>query len=427
MANLLLFSVSFAVLILAYVAVRPKGEGILPIDFFVVFFTLQYGIHAGYPGGMLRLSAGLGAGVEENYLLLLSVSYIGLALGLIQPFRIVTPGSLVLKEYVLAPRKYIYLGLVFSFLIAMTQFPDFSVYREYMKYVFGSSDFSYVQLRREVFQGDFFTTITNLLRQSATVSLFLVGLLFFVLGKHSAALAMAVLVFFACAAQLNKFPYVYYVLSAVILVMTIKGHGRLMAEYDFKKVAIIFTFVLFLFFLLSRLYIFQYSEELAGGLVTSQDISNVLPYRLFFASNDGLRLWVDYFSITPFIGFANIQSLADFFGLDYFNPPAEIPYHYLGVELTTIQVGFIGSSYASFGLVGVFLNSLIIAVMVREFSAFVISIRQYEIKALFLTVFSINMIFLQTREFHTALVSGGVLIAPLFMYFIIRLISERKE
>lgn len=426
MASLLFFSASFVVFILTYVTARPKGEGILPLDFFVIFFILQYGLHAGYPGGMLRLSAGLGAGAEESYLLLLSVSYIGLAIGLTQPFRIVTPGSLVLKEYVLSPRRYIYLGLVFSFLIAITQFPDFSVYREYLKYLFGSSDFSYVQLRREIFQGDIFTTITNLLRQSATVSLFLIGLLFFILGKNSTALAMAGLLFFTCAAQLNKFPYVYYVLSAVILVMTLKGHGRLMAEYDFKKIAIISIGVVFLFFLLSRLYVFQYSEELAGGLVSSQDISNVLPYRLFFASNDGLRLWVDYFSSTPFIGFANIQLLADFFGLNYFNPPAEIPYHYLGVELTTIQVGFIGSSYASFGLVGVFLNSLIIAIMVREFSSFVMSIRQYEIRSLFLTVLSINMIFLQTREFHTALVSGGVLIAPFFMYLIIRLICERQ-
>jgi hypothetical protein len=177
-----------------------------------------------------------------------------------------------------------------------------------------------------------------------------------------------------------------------------------------KLPLIAFLLILFLS-LVTFMYKFQYSAALSKGYINADDINDTLIFRVFFASSDALRLWIDYFGIRGNSqGFSIIGSICKFTADGCYNPNTFIPLFYMGRDLTSMQSGFIGTSLGMFGFLGVPLFSILFGVVIIFNQFVLVSIGRNHTTAFITPIMFLNSFFLTTREFHTALLSGGAVL-----------------
>ena len=170
------------------------------------------------------------------------------------------------------------------------------------------------------------------------------------------------------------------------------------------------------------LYRFQYSAAILDGVIYEEDLYETLIFRVFFASSDALRLWIDYFGINgEGMGLSVIGSICGYLG-ECFNPNTYIPYYYLNREQTSMQVGFMGTALGVGGFMMLPVMSILFA-MVVVFNSWVLSRVQSNRSAIFMflcPVMFINSFFLTTRELHTASLSGGAIFTSLIIIVLFR-------
>lgn len=420
---------------------------LMPTDVFMLFFSMQYGVHGVYFEEMLRLSyATTSTSADIGYLFGLGLAYTGLAFGFIiaaswKSKKIahtkVASSNLFndrLNKLLCGERFVVFISIYIMFFL-FSQGSGFPVLKEYALYIIGGSQYSYTELRRVVFADTWYSQLAALTRNTTSAMVFslIISVATLYPRRRLFMMALAIILFVVCSAQLNKFPVVYYVILALLTVYFINVYVKGVV-FGFKIYVAAFFTLLSIVLVMQLLYKFQYSSALAEGLVTADSLFNVLIYRVFFASNDGLRLWFDAFP-TQFehIGLANISFFANLFDVNYFNPTIEIPFYYLNTSsttvqlLTTVQVGFIGSSYASFGYIGVLLVSFFVGAYVKFLDGFALRLQYPVARSMFSAVMCINMFFLTTRELHTSLLSGGVLLVPLLTIVFMKLLKISRR
>lgn len=421
------FLCAFVFMLMSALIFRPKNSGFTPQDFFIVFFLIQYGPHAAFPGEMLRLGEPRTIEDDTKYINLLSSAYVSIGFFLYIGNYLYAylfggvsffPGKNDIFISMQNKKKITIAAILYIFVFLAIQGPSLSVTKEYVLYLAGGSSYSYVQIRREIFSDNFYTSTANTLRHNITAVIFSLLLMGFIATRKISYAFLAAGVFVFAAAQLNKFPTVYFLLLSSLIYYSYKNNGKIYIG-GASAVIKVFCLIFVVYYILSALYSIQYSGEISSGIVSEEALDKVLPYRLFFASNDGLRLWMMYFpNVSEFVGMSNIKAYAEFFEIDYFNPTKKVPEYFLGTDLTTIQVGFMGAGYASFGTYGVIFYAAIVSVLASFVSSFGIAIQDKNLRSIWISLVGLNMIFVGTRELHTALISGGVISAPIFLFLI---------
>lgn len=407
---------SYAVLLLALRYARFPT--ISPATFLVAVYLLQYGPHT-LIRNLRDLSADVSDAAELRFVLAVALANYCIALAMlavraaypqaIAP-AIATRGAGALLLFRNRPAAIWLIAISAGFCAAFCAVelggpPRLTGIFDYLR---GTSPHSYTALRRKLFSDAPIELLMNYTRQTVSIVLLLLNVV--VAARYRslriAATGMAVAIFVFTMIQLNKFPLIY-TLSAVGVTLFAYSRGRVSLTSKEKAAAgLVGMAVMGLIF---ALYLAQYRAALADGLLTRGDLVKLVFYRGAFAQADALRLWFSEFPArTPFLGVRNYGLLAELLGQKYFNVTSFIPRTYFGAD-TTYQVGFIGSGYAGFGWPGIVAFALL-AGGIASFATVVTSgIALADLRLVLTIALSMNMYFFCSREFSTALLSGGIL------------------
>lgn len=405
-----------------------------------VFLTLQYGPHTVLFPGMLEISIN----ANNQYLNLLYSIMMGFVFVSFSFVFSVAPRSIMSgvlrgerKEYFFSEiaflsyrRKMILLAGVLIILSAVLQ-KGFMITFEHLKFMVGSSFYSYTEVRRELFADSAWGKYTDIVRFSVVPIVFSY---FFMLGLMSKFLmnkfiyfCFSVFLILMVSIQLNKFFFLYFTVISVLLYIYYKffQQGFLYRSFILKMIPVsILALSVFLGAVL-LLYRFQYSYALDQGLIDFSDIMETLIFRVFFASSDSLRLWIDYFGFQgEFKGLGVVGKLC-FLAEECFNSNTFMPYYYMGRELTSMQAGFLGTGLGIAGWYGVPVIVMLVAGLIVLNGCVLMNVRSVYWVYICSSVMFVNSFFLTTREFHTSMMSGGSLLTSLVIVFVIRASSFR--
>ncbi|ROT93715.1 hypothetical protein EB810_11275 [Altererythrobacter sp. FM1] len=408
--------VSYAVLLLALRYARFPT--ISPATFLVAIYLLQYGPHT-LIRSLRDLSADVSDAVELQYVLAVAlanycIAFAMLAVRAAYP-QAIAPAIAVRGEGapLLLRNRSAALGLIgISAMVCLAFYavelvgpPRLAGIFDYLR---GTSPHSYTALRRKLFSGAPIELLMNYTRQTLSIVLLMLNVVVAMRYRslRIAAAIMAVAIFVFTMIQLNKFPLIY-TLFAVGMALFAYSCGRLSLTSKEKAVAaLVAAAAMGLIFVL---YLVQYRAALADGLLARGDLVKLVFYRGAFAQADALRLWFSEFPArTAFLGIRNYGLLAELLGEKFFNVTSFIPRRYFGAD-TTYQVGFIGSGYAGLGWPGIALFALMAGGTASFATVATSRIAWADLRLVLTIALSMNMYFFCSREFSTALLSGGIL------------------
>lgn len=404
---------------------------------FIVFYFMEYGPQT-LNQGWMRLSTGMPAFVEMRYLIGVATANVFVAMGIVLGrcvftgdysswYFAATRGPSVVSAQRAMWTLFICALTYAAVFIALDQMGPPRLL-SILRYLAGSGAFSYGEIRRELFAGTIVEQVMNYTRQtsSAMVITLLGAIVYYKRGiNRLAAVTIAAVVFITCSMQLNKFPLVYTLSCVAIAIYLIKTNNYYLPR---RHLAIIVLAVLGVIFGLYGLYNVQYREALALGLVTQDDLWQLIFYRGTLTQADALRLWFAEFpDHTDYLGVANVGLLSGLLGIPFFDVTAYIPAKYTGFEGTTFQAGFIGSGYASFGWCGIIAYALITS-MIASFATRLMSrLHNSDLRACYCAIMCLNMYFLNSRELSAALLSGGIAPMLLIGHWLARLNPHARD
>lgn len=279
--------------------------------------------------------------------------------------------------------------------------------REHIAYLLGRTASTYADIRRELFSGTPVETLMAYTRQSTSALLVATSMIYVLKTNNLTYVALIFVLYICCFLQLNKFPLLY--IFVVIFIATYIYKTQRINPRP-RDVGLFAGTIALLLFVLLVLYQIQYRAQLNTGAVNYDDLTETIIYRPFFNQADTLRLWFEEFpERTPFLGVSNISLLAPLFGLEFVDVTKLIPDKYVAPDLTTFQAGFIGSGYASFGYLGIFLYGMIVTMLASLATVTYLRIKPSDLRAVFGSVIMLNMYFFFSRELSTALLSGGII------------------
>ncbi|WP_133305257.1 hypothetical protein [Tsuneonella suprasediminis] len=407
---------SYTVLILALRYARFPT--ISPATFLVAVYLLQYGPHT-LIRSLRDLSAGVSDAVEMRYVLAVTLASYCIALAMLA-VRAAYPSAIAPEIAIRgasAPLLFrnrqaaiwlIAISAMFCMAFLAVELAGPPRLKGIVDYLRGTSPHSYTALRRQLFSDAPIELLMNYTRQTVSIVLLLLNVVVATRYRslRIAATIMAVAVFVFTMVQLNKFPLIY-TLFAVGMVLFAYSRGRLsLTSKERAAAALVVVAAMGLIFVL---YLVQYRAALADGLLARGDLVKLVFYRAAFAQADALRLWFSEFPArTPFLGIRNYGLLAELLGQKYFNVTSFIPRTYFGAD-TTYQVGFIGSGYAGFGWTGIAVFALMAGGIASFATVATSRIAWADLRLVLTIALSMNMYFFCSREFSTALLSGGIL------------------
>lgn len=413
---------------LSYVSVRPRGA-VTTMDMFFILLSIQFGPHAVLPHPFREVAL-LVPEVYPYYAAGVGLAYFGIAFGLflfgsLAGTRNARPFPFRGRD--IGPRAIpIIIGVALVYILFFVAFQGFNLSRtlSYLNFFRGDSLYTYAELRRELYAEDAALSLTAVTRQSFSAIIYAVLIYASMHSKkwRLVLIAIALLLFVICCMQMNKFPVLYYSVITALVVFFNRAYktGEFISA---KAVAAALAGIVLFSLTLYTLYNLQYSDAIAAGLVTDDRVMFRVFSRPFTANHDALYLWFAHFPSTfEFVGFRNVTPVVKMFHLTYFSPMVEIPALYTRVT-TTYQAGFIGSSYASFGYPGIVAFSVLVSAIVVAIVKFETRLDVRWQRVAYVSVVGMNFYFLSSRELHTALLSGGIVLAPL-IFFVYRAVTR---
>ncbi len=410
----------FAVLIAAYLFVRNRSSFSV-VDYFMAFFVLQFGPQAIVQSSLQTFLGQAEKSVLSSYYLVLGLAYFGLAVGFVFGGMVFRYGSRSVGTPVVvwpSVRLHSLLLVAVAFYVAIfASLGGLQRIGVWFDYVSLDSMFSYTEIRRELVVGSKVYTLSAFARYTITAILFALVVGFYVGTKRFGVYTIlaCVALFFVCALQLNKLVYVYYLLLMAVTVHHVKVEVRGGEDVKriFAKAAGLGTLLVVAVSGLIYMQYFEYYES-ATSESWAGHAAKLITYRVFFIGHDALALFCEFYpSVMPHTQFNNVQLLTRLFGLEFTDPTVDIPWHFFGTTLTSIQSGFMASSYASFGFGGVLVNGFLVGLLVTYLTRMVRTFSSPIVRGCAAALFGVNVYFLTSSQFHTALLSGGVLLIPL--------------
>jgi hypothetical protein len=419
--------ICFVVMLIIYLKARSTYIG--PLDFFVFFFVIQYGPQTIILPDLQNWDPvlwGLNPDwVHEEYYWMMAVSYLsvgaGFSLGGVLSKKFL-PGSSAQVRYRSSnwfyPFCFFYISLFF-FVDAGFLVQKLIGVTDYFR---GSSELTYRELRYESLSIFAAESLVSQTRYTLTAVMFglLVCKAWNGLAQGFLATATAILMFTVCVLSFSKLAYLYYI-AIILIIVKEKTSGWAWGAIRFRM---LFFSAFWAFVLLSGLLYLQYREAIHSPQDALAVVGTLLLYRPFFATADSLSLYVyTYPDYLPYTGFGGIGKLADLLGLEYREAALEVPLITLQSIQTSFPAGFIGSGYSAAGIAGVSVSGLITGYLVRLLSNMAPLFRSLDFRAVFLAVTGLSTFFLSAIPLHTALLSGGVVIGPFFLYLLQGLFS----
>jgi len=431
--------ISFIILILTYYKLRVKDE-ISVIDYFIFFFLLQFGPHSWFAHSLKWNTDKLAPGSLSLCNYGISLSYLALSIGFYIGSTSLIPWrhqqnkniNIPLQKYNLIPILTI-IYVLFFLIVAGDEIRQ--MLTVYIAYIKNTSTFTYNEIRRSLFNDDILAIkLLALTRYSVTPIffslLFAISTEYFRQKKAIATLCLisiSVIIFIISAIQLNKLVYIYYFLLAVLTVfhVNLELNIKNKIKFNFNVIKKSTKLLLSITFLLFFLVYIQYRDNFTNIIEIVSYTSSLLLYRIFISNNDDLSLWFDaYPERIPFTGYHNVSKITSFLGVEYQDPTIDIPHLYLGDVLTTMQPGFIASSYASYGFTGIVLFSILVGIIIICLTKLKFMFHDHLLRASFVATMGLNTYFLTSSQFHTCLLSsGGLIVAPVIykiLYFFLR-------
>ncbi|MEL7691461.1 O-antigen polymerase [Citromicrobium bathyomarinum] len=414
---------------LLFVLIRSRFPTISPVTFFVSIYFLQYGPHT-----LIRpwrdLSANVSDTIELRYILAITLVNVILALTILA-IRSLMPQLLnrridtgdlrhLLIRDTRTATAILAVGFMICGLFYLVELMGPPRLATILGYFAGNTNFTYEEIRRELFAGTPIEILMNYSRQTISICLVLASVFIFYRFRQLRLIATLSIIatFIFTMIQMNKFPLIYTILCIIIMAFIVyKGRLSLSSkEYFFLPLVILAIPTLLL-----SLYLIQYRSAIDEGYVEVADLYKLVFYRGTFAQADALRLWFNEFpDRTQFLGVANLGTFASVLGQETFEVTSFIPQTYFRAE-TTYQAGFIGSGYASFGWYGIVAFAVIGGAIATLSTILINRIYFADIRAILTVALSMNMYFFNSREFSTALLSGGIM--PLFLVVVTVVLS----
>ncbi|MFU2486564.1 hypothetical protein [Thauera sp. WH-1] len=433
-----LFSIfSFAFL---WIAVARIGS-MRPTYFlgFLIFFSIQYGPHTAVLPQFFEISkiADIPNAAHDYYVIVTSLCYLILA-----SLIATTPPSVLrcknrFGDHPDKPRGQglrITIPAIALIAISLSLPHSINIISEHFSYFVGSSNYSYTDIRRDVFQGTTWSSFANAVR-FAVIPLIGGGALLAALTVKSTAkktffFLLSALLPLLTSIQLNKLFYAYYLLLyAYIYQCSRRGVPSFSAQLarfsrDLWK---IFLALCIGGFVLLALYYFQYSDSINDGTSNTATLIKTLVYRVFFASADGLAAWINYFIlVSEPIGLAGSGKLCTLLLSDCIDIPLFTAIEIIGSDKTSIQTGFMGSGISSFGLIGLILYLLVAYGAVFFNNATLLRFQNSHYFPVLSGAMFLNSFFLTTVPTHTAMLSGGAILTPLVALIIFGPFKRRR-
>jgi hypothetical protein len=411
----------YVTFIAAYMNARPKGA-LSVMDMFIFMFSLQFGPHSIFLHPFLE-DGEFASRVYPAYAVGLTLAFTGLAAGLFIVGDIAKTRTIRLYPFYgddLSEKGVLgIIAVALAYILLFVAYEGFDLSRtmSYLNFFRGNSVYTYTELRREIYEGDAGVGLAAVTRQTSSALIY--GALIYsgirVKRWRTVSFSIAAALFIVCCMQMNKFPFLYYTLITVMVAFADKCYrtGKFINRSVIYKVLFAGgTGVA----LLALLYWLQYRNEIDSGLVTSDRILFRLISRPFAGNHGSLYYWYDVFPEKhEFVGFSNIPALAKLLGLEPVAPTILVPSFYLDAN-TTFQAGYIGGAYASFGYAGIFIYSFLVGGWVSLLTRYEKHLDVRWQRIVYFSVVGMNMYFLSSRELHTALQSGGFVLAPLMMF-----------
>lgn len=224
----------------------------------------------------------------------------------------------------------------------------------------------------------------------------------------------ATAIFVALPASLSKLPIFFFCGYGVILVAT-----RYPRFLDIRLLsAMLFIVATIIVTMLVVLYTAQYQNSVIGGAV--------LPLNLAVE-----RIWGETYSVVvryfavypdmlPFTGLSGINVLAKLSGIPPRLPDVEVALILLGPDSGSNPGVFFLGGYAAFGTVGLCTFALLGPLVLWCLDFIGRRIQTEPIRATYLAVLGMNAVFLNQIALQTALLTYGLAIVPIFLFFLDR-------
>lgn len=420
----------FAIFLFVLIVCFVVSKGVYRPSFlfgFLIFFFLQFGPHTLIFSDWLLVAkqAGLSEDIYVKYSEGLLVSYLTIFLTIIlinkkvltvndiRPPGVMDKTKIGVKKSLVVGFFLIIIGFVFSY--------QNGEIKEQVSFIFGGSDYTYEEIRRVVFRESLWSKFGAQVRYTIVPIIF--GILVYRALETEKIILKFLFIFISClvvlftSIQLNKMFYFYYSLLFFVLFFSYKIKGIKLSFLSILKNPIrYFLIVCFSFFVIFLLYKVQYSSVLDTNPDFVYEIIRTQIYRIFFAASDGLHVWIDYFStVNDNIGFSAFGVVCHFTSLGCTDIPLETAKYYLDSDRTSIQPGYLGSAFASYGLFSVFvLTSLVMMVLIIN-NYFLLSIYHRKEFFVFSAVMFLNSYFLSSSSITVAMWSGGALVFPILI------------
>ncbi|MBA4017509.1 MAG: hypothetical protein C0483_10085 [Pirellula sp.] len=408
---------------------RARVTGTLSvIDFFAALMLFMYGPLGLFDLIELPLSGNISTASNQRFLIGIIATYISLSAGIYVASQFQGPilsTDLFFDESAIESDPMSGIGfswmLVFAAVLYVVPFLVFpgaiGTIVENGRYALNNSRYTYTEIRRILAAESPFTQLTSRTRytSSAIIIAALANTIF--LTKRAPFLRIAsafaaMLIFIVCIAQLNKLATIC---TFAVIVLSYQYYQLYSQSIKFDKALAwrFFAFGIACIAMLMGLYSLQYREQIQAGHRSLEVMNESAWYRVVANHVDGLRLWFDLFpNEIDFVGLDNVPLFNALTGSEHICPPTLVADAYIG-KFTSLQSGFIGTGYATFGFPGVIVISVAVGYLVRWLTLFQARLCLPGQRCIFSSVMSMNMYWLSTLEFQTGLLSGGALSVPL--------------
>jgi len=404
---------------------KTRIKGVLSItDYFMIFFFMQFGFHANFIYSAQWYLETATKTILVHYYSGLILTYVGLTIGFVigrYTFlkKDIYPKPIILPVNVKKNEKIITI-LIISYILLFIFFGASDRLQIILQYFRFEGVHSYTEIRRILFKDTAIMNLSAFTRYTISSILFAVAVgTYIVRGKNVLLYAFLCLTLFLfCVLQLNKLVYIYYFVLTILVFTHVKiemGKIKINNVLIFKYIKISILVIL----LLIGLIFMQYRALLEGNIDRYKYIFDLISYRLFISNHDALVMFYEmYPDIKPYTYFDNIGLIMKTIGAEARTPSLEVPIYFfdLNLNFTSVQSGFIASSYASFGFFGILFNSIVIPLLLLYLVRCSLNIKSSLFRGIFVALVGLNTYFLTSSQFHTALLSGGVLFIPIIFY-----------
>ncbi len=278
----------------------------------------------------------------------------------------------------------------------------------------GLSGVEYQHARRIAFVNDpFIGGVIGRARFSIFTFLYLCAAVYAFYRFRWKGLAILIPLFLLLGASLSKAPTFVYAAYTALAYLAVTDRIKLLAIGRF-----IWTMVgglVALFVVLTLAYYNQYGQKFTS-LADLPSVLSLAYYRVFVATYDGL---LGFFEIYPrifdFAGFSSFSAYAAMTGEEARVLDLELPTYLLGSakNLTSFPTIFIGNAYASFGYLGVFVYSTLVALIAVTVDGLLVTVRSRALRIVMYSGLCVNIIYFATLAAPTALLTYGVAVITL--------------